>query len=161
MAEPLIENPSLELSNENTSEKQEIEQNKQIDIVSDYAENNQPQEQTQQEQSDNMVYENEKQNQPNEFKLDVSNEKTIDVISRVISKKIARHVSEICARDAVMGLKYAQLKKKYQKHAQKLQAVIEQNQKLRLLLVESNKNLNSYKPYGPKFLGLFKKGKSK
>ena len=165
--EPLIDNPTLMPLEENITSKNEQPQEQigqqtqepQDDELQSFVDNQPQIEEPLQEQMQTPQYVDAAK--PAEFKLDVSEEKTIDVISRVISKKIARHVSEICARDAVMGLKYAQLKKKFMKHQEKLRAVIEQNQKLRLLLVESNKNLNSYKPCGPKFLGLYKKEKSK
>ena len=89
----------------------------------------------------------------NEFKLDIS-ERTLNMIARTMAKKIAKHVSSICSQDAKSGAKLAEIeeeKKKLEKRARELE---EQNKKLRLLLAESNRNLNSYKP---SFFGLYKK----
>lgn len=88
----------------------------------------------------------------NAFKLDIS-EKTLNMIARAIAKKIARQVSLIFSADAKNNTKLALIEKKNQELEEKLSALELQNKKLKLLLVESNKNLNSYKPT---FFGLYK-----
>lgn len=100
-----------------------------------------------------------------EFKLDIS-EKTLNMIARTMAKKIAKYVCELCARDlgttnvsnSSSNEKTTQLEQDYKKLEQKVHELEDQNRKLRLLLTESNKNLNSYKP-GP--FGLYKKVKPK
>lgn len=89
----------------------------------------------------------------NEFKLDIS-EKTLDMIAKSMAKKIAHHVSQICSADAKTSAKLANIQEKNERLEKKLKELEEQNKKLRLLLVESNRNLNSYKP---SILGLYKK----
>lgn len=89
----------------------------------------------------------------NEFKLDIS-EKTLDMIAKSMAKKIAHHVSQICSADAKASAKLATIQEKNERLEKKLKELEEQNKKLRLLLVESNRNLNSYKP---SILGLYKK----
>ena len=52
------------------------------------------------------------------------------------------------------GAQLAEMQEENKKLEQKAKALEEQNRKLRLLLAESNKNLNSYKP---SIFGLYKK----
>jgi len=89
----------------------------------------------------------------NEFKLDIS-ERTLSMIARSMAKKIAKHVSMICTQDAKSSAKLADLEEVNKKLEAKARDLEEQNKKLRLLLAESNKNLNSYKP---SIFGLYKK----
>ncbi len=81
----------------------------------------------------------------NAFKFDIS-EKTLNMIARAIAKKIAKQVSTVLSNEDRNSTKLIQAEKKSQILEQKLAAMEEQNKKLKLLLVESNKNLNSYKP---------------
>ena len=94
-----------------------------------------------------------KQQNSGDFKLDVS-EKTLNLIARAMAKKIAKHVGMICAQDAKASTALIELKEEYSKLVQKSAQLEEQNKKLRLLLTESNKNLNSYIP---SVFGLYKK----
>ncbi len=89
----------------------------------------------------------------NEFKLDIS-ERTISMIARTLAKKIAKHVSNICSADAKTMAQLEEIKQENKKLEQKAKELENQNKKLRLLLAESNKNLNSYKP---SIFGLYKK----
>ena len=89
----------------------------------------------------------------NEFKLDIS-ERTLSMIARSMAKKIAKHVSSICSQDAKAQAKLADIQEENKKLEQKARFLEEQNRKLKLLLAESNKNLNSYKP---SIFGLYKK----
>ena len=81
----------------------------------------------------------------NEFKLDIS-QKTISLVARTLAKKIAKHVNMIFAKDAKIAEKLAIAIENNKKLEKRLIGLEEQNKKLRLLLAESNKNLNSYKP---------------
>ena len=89
----------------------------------------------------------------NEFKLDIS-ERTLSMIARTMAKKIAKHVSQICSNDAKSSAKLEEIEKENKKLEQRARDLEDQNKKLRLLLAESNKNLNSYKP---SMFGLYKK----
>ncbi|MBQ8476223.1 hypothetical protein IJ531_04085 [bacterium] len=89
----------------------------------------------------------------NEFKLDIS-ERTLTMIARTMAKKIAKYVGTIIAQDAKQSSKAAQFQEENRRLTQKARELEEQNRKLRLLLAESNKNLNSYKP---SIFGLYKK----
>ncbi len=89
----------------------------------------------------------------NAFKLDISN-RTLDMIAKTIAKKIAVKLNEYyklnsSKQDAKLQLfreRTMDLKEKYQ-------ALAEENRKLKNQLIESNRNLNSYKPT---VFGLFK-----
>ncbi len=89
----------------------------------------------------------------NEFKLDIS-ERTLNMIARTMAKKIAKYVGSIMAQDAKQSSKVAEFEEENRRLTQKARELEEQNRKLRLLLAESNKNLNSYKP---SIFGLYKK----
>ena len=89
----------------------------------------------------------------NEFKLDIS-ERTLNMIARTMAKKIAKHVSAICSTDAKSAAQLAEIKEQNKRLENRTKDLEEQNKKLRLLLAESNKNLNSYKP---SIFGLYKK----
>ena len=89
----------------------------------------------------------------NEFKLDIS-ERTLTMIARTMAKKIAKYVGSILAQDAKSSSQIEEYKEENRKLTQKARELEEQNRKLRLLLAESNKNLNSYKP---SIFGLYKK----
>ena len=81
----------------------------------------------------------------NEFKLDIS-EKTIGMVARTMAKKIAKHVTSLCSQNAANPAQLAELQEENKRLEQKTKDLEDQNKKLRLLLAESNKNLNSYKP---------------
>lgn len=81
----------------------------------------------------------------NAFKFDIS-EKTLNMIARAIAKKIAKQVSTVLSNDERNSTKLIQAQQKSQMLEEKVASLEEQNKKLKLLLVESNKNLNSYKP---------------
>ena len=81
----------------------------------------------------------------NEFKLDIS-EKTIGMVARTMAKKIAKHVTSLCNQNAGNPAQIAELKEENRRLEQKSKELEDQNKKLCLLLAESNKNLNSYKP---------------
>lgn len=83
--------------------------------------------------------------QENAFKFDIS-EKTLNMIARAIAKKIAKQVSTVLSSGEKNNAKLLQIEKKSQLLEQKVATLEEQNKKLKLLLAESNKNLNSYKP---------------
>ena len=89
----------------------------------------------------------------NEFKLDIS-ERTINMIARTMAKKIAKHVSAICSADTKAITQLEEIKQENKRLEQRAKELENQNKKLRLLLAESNKNLNSYKP---SIFGLYKK----
>lgn len=88
----------------------------------------------------------------NAFKFDIS-EKTLNMIARAIAKKIAKQVSMVLSTDQKNNTKLIQAEKKSQILEQKVNSLEEQNKKLKLLLAQSNKNLNSYKPT---FFGLYR-----
>ena len=81
----------------------------------------------------------------NAFKLDVS-EKTLNMVARAIAKKIARQVSSIFSADQQNNAQVAQIQEKNKSLQNRLNLLEEENKKLKLLLVESNRNLSSYKP---------------
>lgn len=89
----------------------------------------------------------------NEFKLDIS-ERTLNVIAKSMAKKIASHVNKIYSGEAKNTAKFEEIQEKNKKLETRAKELEDQNKKLRLLLAESNKNLNSYKP---SFFGLYKK----
>ncbi len=89
----------------------------------------------------------------NEFKLDIS-ERTLNMIAKALAKKIAKHVSSMFGAEAKSIARFDELKEKNKFLEQKVQTLEEQNKKLRMLLTESNRNLNSYKPG---LFGLYKK----
>ena len=91
--------------------------------------------------------------QNNEFKLDIS-ERTINMIARTVAKKIAKNVTAILTADAKNSAQIAPLKAENEKLSKRTKELEDQNKKLKLLLTESNKNLNSYKPI---IFGLYKK----
>ena len=95
----------------------------------------------------------EKKKKNNEFKLDIS-ERTLNMIARSMAKKIAKHVNQIFADDLNFSAKIKEIEQKNKKLEQRALELEDQNKKLRLLLTESNKNLNSYKP---SIFGLYKK----
>lgn len=81
----------------------------------------------------------------NEFKLDIS-ERTLNMIAKTLAKKITKYVGAICAADAKVQVQLEEAQAKNQKLEDRVESLEEQNRKLRMLLTESNKNLNSYKP---------------
>lgn len=89
----------------------------------------------------------------NEFKLDIS-ERTLNMIARSLAKKIAKQVNQIYAADARASEQLAEVEEQCKLLEEKTQDLEDQNKKLRLLLAESNKNLNSYKPT---FFGFYRK----
>ena len=89
----------------------------------------------------------------NEFKLDIS-ERTLNMIARSMAKKIAQHVNKIFSGDIKSSEKVQEIEQQNKKLEQRARDLEDQNKKLRLLLAESNKNLNSYKP---SVFGLYKK----
>ena len=91
-------------------------------------------------------------NPQNAFKFDIS-EKTLNMIARAIAKKIARQVSSLLSGDQKNNTRLLLAEKKSEELEKKVSLLEEQNKKLKLLLVESNKNLNSYKPT---FFGLYR-----
>ena len=101
----------------------------------------------------NMDVSSQKQLNNNEFKLDIS-ERTLNMIARTMAKKIAKYVGSIMAADAKQSSKAVRFEEENKRLIQKTRELEEQNRKLRLLLAESNKNLNSYKP---SIFGLYKK----
>lgn len=88
----------------------------------------------------------------NAFKFDIS-EKTLNMIARAIAKKIAKQVSLAISTDRKNDEKLLQAEKNSLALEQKVNSLEEQNRKLKLLLAESNKNLNSYQPT---FFGLYR-----
>lgn len=88
----------------------------------------------------------------NAFKFDIS-EKTLNMIARAIAKKIAKQVSNVLSNNDGNNIKLIEAEKKSEILEQRVATLEEQNKKLKLLLVESNKNLNSYKPT---FFGLYR-----
>lgn len=89
----------------------------------------------------------------NEFKLDIS-ERTLNMIAKTMAKKIASHVNKIYSGEVKNSAKFDEIQEKNKKLETRTKELEDQNKKLRLLLAESNKNLNSYKP---SFFGLYKK----
>ena len=76
------------------------------------------------------------------------------MIARSMAKKIAQHVNKIFSGDIKSSEKLQEIEEKNKKLEQRAKELEDQNKKLRLLLAESNKNLNSYKP---SMFGLYKK----
>ena len=81
----------------------------------------------------------------NAFKFDVS-EKTLNMIARTVAKKIAKQVSAILLGEKDNNAKLLEVQSKYRELESRANILEEQNKKLKLLLAESNKNLNSYRP---------------
>lgn len=90
--------------------------------------------------------------QENAFKFDIS-EKTLNMIARTIAKKIAKQVSSILSGEQSNNAKLLEVQSKYSELEARANLLEEQNKKLKLLLTESNKNLNSYRPT---FFGLYR-----
>lgn len=89
----------------------------------------------------------------NEFKLDISS-RTMNMIAQTIAKKISKHVTAIYSQDMRANAQLVELRAENKRLEQRTHHLEEQNKKLRLLLAESNRNLNSYKP---SMFGLYKK----
>ncbi len=85
-------------------------------------------------------------------------EKAVNAVAKSLAKKIAQYVSTLCSQDVVSSGKMKAAQERNHKLEQRLKELEEQNRKLRLLLAESNKNLNSYKP---SMFGLYKKVEAK
>ncbi len=85
------------------------------------------------------------QQKSNEFQLDIS-ERTLNMIARSLARKITKFVGSMYLRDVDNSAQLSELKEKNKKLENKSRSLEEQNKKLKLLLAESNKNLNSYKP---------------
>ena len=81
----------------------------------------------------------------NAFKFDIS-EKTLNMIARTVAKKIAKQVSSILLGEKNNNAKLLEVQSKYNELESRANLLEEQNKKLKLLLAESNKNLNSYRP---------------
>lgn len=90
--------------------------------------------------------------------LSNNSERTIALVARSMAKKIAKYVSEICAAEAKNTKRLKEEQKLNRELQEHIRALESQNKKLKLLLAESNKNLNSYKPA---MFGLYKKVKPK
>lgn len=85
--------------------------------------------------------------------VDIS-DSAMNKIARAMAKKIAKHVNTICSQTAKSAAELADAQELNKRLELRARALEEQNKKLRLLLAESNKNLNSYKPT---VFGLYKK----
>ncbi len=81
----------------------------------------------------------------NAFKFDIS-ENTLNMIAGAIAKKIANQVTGLLNLNKENETKLIESKKENDELVQKVDNLEEENKKLRLLLAESNKNLNSYRP---------------
>lgn len=81
-------------------------------------------------------------------------EKILSAIAKAVAKKITKQVSQMCANDAKYAAQIDEMKEKAAQLEIRNRELEKQNKKLRLLLTESNKNLNSYKP---SIFGLYKK----
>ncbi len=93
------------------------------------------------------------QQKNNELKLDIS-ERALNLVARSLARKITKYVGSMYLRDVDNSAQLSELKEKNRKLEHKSRSLEEQNKKLKLLLAESNKNLNSYKPT---LFGLYKK----
>lgn len=81
-------------------------------------------------------------------------QKILEDIAKAVAKKITKQVSEYYSNEAESSIQLAELKEKFVKIEMKNKELEKQNKKLRLLLTETNKNLNSFKP---SLFGLYKK----
>lgn len=88
-----------------------------------------------------------------ELKLDVS-DRALNMVANAMAKKITKYITTVYRVDSGSTNKLEELQEKNKQLEKKVKTLEEQNKKLRMLLAESNKNLNSYKP-GP--FGLYKK----
>lgn len=89
----------------------------------------------------------------NAFKLDISN-RTLDLIAKAIAKKIAVKLNDYYKlNSSKQNAKLQMFRDKTIELKEKNQALFAENKKLKTLLFESNKDLNSYKPT---IFGLFK-----
>ncbi len=139
---------------DNTQNLQSIEETGDFDDISLLSESLDAQEKFRQYVVSELMKKNVDLNpRNNEFKLDIS-ERTLNMIARTMAKKIAKHVNTIFSADAKNATQLENIKDENKKLTQKARELEEQNRKLRLLLAESNKNLNSYKP---SIFGLYKK----
>lgn len=93
-------------------------------------------------------------NNVKDFEQTLNKSNEINTITKVVSKKIAKYVSAICLKEARSAIKLSEAQEEILRLNQKIRSLEEQNKKLRLLLTESNRNLNSYKP---SVFGLYKK----
>ncbi len=85
------------------------------------------------------------QSNSNEFKLDIS-ENTINLVAKTLAKKIAKYVNNLISEEMITQSQYKKIQDNNTMLQKRVSDVEDQNKKLRLLLAESNKNLNSYKP---------------
>lgn len=92
-----------------------------------------------------------------EYKVDIP-EQALSTVANTIAKKIADEINSIYSAEAKAIANYDSLEEENKKLSQKIKTLEDQNKKLRLLLAESNKNLNSYKP---SIFGLYAKIKTK
>ena len=92
------------------------------------------------------------QNVENAFKLDIS-EKTISMVAKALAKKIAQQVSLLLVSEQSNNTKLIEAQNHNKELENKISALEDENKKLKILLLESNKNLNSYKPT---LFGLYK-----
>ncbi len=89
----------------------------------------------------------------NAFKLDISN-RTLDMIAKTIAKKIAVKLNDYYKiNSSKQDAKLQLFRERTIELKERNQALADENKKLRMLLLESNQNLNSYKPT---IFGLFK-----
>lgn len=88
----------------------------------------------------------------------VASERTINIIAKTMAKKIAKYVGQICLQDAKTATKGNELEEQNKILINKIKGLEEQNKKLRLLLTETTRNLDSYKPL---FFDLYIKTKPK
>lgn len=89
----------------------------------------------------------------NAFKLDISNQ-TLNLIAKSIAKRIAVKLNDYYKiNSSKQDAKLQLFRERTIDLKEKNQALVEENKKLRVLLLESNRNLNSYKPT---IFGLFK-----
>lgn len=91
--------------------------------------------------------------QNNEFKLDIS-ERTIAMVAKTMAKKIAKNLNNIFSADAKSSAELGAIKEEYKKLEARNNELEKENKKLRLLLSENKKYLNSFKP---SIFGLYKK----
>ncbi len=84
--------------------------------------------------------------------------KQMNDIAKIMAKKIAKYVSTICMQEAKSAIRLGEAQEEILKLNHKIRTLEEQIKKVRLLLAESNRNLNSYKP---SVFGLYKKEKTK
>lgn len=90
-----------------------------------------------------------------DFNID-ANQKMLSMVAKAMAKKVVAYINASYAQDAKAQIRLTLVQEEYKKLDKKAKELEEKNKKLKLLLAESNRNLNSYQK---SWFGLYKKVK--